>query len=143
MRKILKKQNDFNFVAYQEPEEDIAEETEPACLRKWNWGAFVLPALWGLFNNVYWPLFVNLGLYAIGSQIVFAENIIGRVIFLTIGSLAMGIYLGIKGNSLSWEGLSEKRHITRFEKRQLVWNIIGVLSFVLTIIYILATTMPA
>ena len=37
---------------------EVNGEQEPPILNLWNWGAFVLPWIWGVCNNIYWPLVI-------------------------------------------------------------------------------------
>lgn len=94
----------------------------PEAVKGWNWGAFLLPWLWGVCNNVWIALLV---------LIPFPPFI-----------LAWAIVLGVKGNEWAW------RHkgwdsIEDFKKTQRKWSIAGaVVSAVYVIILVAVLTLP-
>ncbi len=96
----------------------------PSIIGKWNWGAFWFNWIWGIFNGVYWPLLLIL---------------VGLIPFVGwIATLAGCIYLGIKGNELSWNSNKNWPSVEDFEKTQKNWSIavlwvLGI-SFVLGIL---------
>lgn len=111
----------FNFGKANEfSQSEIDEKIE-----KWNWGAFFCSWLWGVFNGVYWPLFIIL---------VAAIPYIGQVC-----SLCLCVYLGLNGSKMAWR--SGKYHsFESFLKAQRNWAIGGVIWFIITIagsIYVL------
>ena len=116
----------------EEPDEANEQPTEksdekcPSIIDKWNWGAFALPAIWGLFNGVYWP--------AIASVIAsFAERftrsnenmvIVRYSIFAIL--LIIRIILGVNGNKMAWKSAMKHISIEKFEKEQKTYNILGI-----------------
>lgn len=74
----------------------------PREVKRWNWGAFWLTWIWGLFNGVYISL---LGL-------------------IPIINIFMSFYLGAKGNELAWRNRYWDREID-FLKTQKKWAIAG------------------
>lgn len=86
----------------------------PAEIKKWNWGAFWLTGLWGLFNRTY----------------------IALLILVPIINIAVPFYLGAKGNELAWRNKSWSS-VEEFKAEAKLWNIIG---WVFGIILILITT---
>ena len=97
----------------------------PPIVDKWNWGAFSLSWIWGIFNGLYWPL------------IIIALNFIPYIGF--IFSLYICIKLGIRGNKLAWR-LAKQNAVSEndFVCIQKRWNYAG-LSFII-IFVICATT---
>ena len=81
----------------------------PSIIGKWNWGAFFFSWIWGVFNGVYWPLLLILA---------YLIPILGW-----IASIAGSIYLGIKGNELSWNSEKNWSSVADFEKTQKNWSI--------------------
>ncbi|NEO64231.1 MAG: serine/threonine protein kinase, partial [Moorea sp. SIO4G2] len=85
----------------------------PAEIQGWNWGAFCLPGLWCVTNQVW------IGLIAWSD------------LSLVTGFLAwpvMGIILGIKGNEWAWKSRRWKS-IKAFKRHQRGW---AITSFVIT-----------
>jgi hypothetical protein len=82
--------------------------TVPRELKRWNWGAFWLTWIWGLFNGVYISL---LGL-------------------IPIINIFMSFYLGAKGNELAWRNRYWYREID-FLKTQKKWAIAGWIAGIL------------
>lgn len=76
--------------------------TIPKEVKRWNWGAFWLTWIWGIFNGVYISL---LGL-------------------IPIINIFMSFYLGAKGNELAWKSRYWHREID-FLKEQKKWVIAG------------------
>lgn len=74
----------------------------PACLRKWNWGAFYFSWLWAVCNGIYWPLIV----------------LIPYVGWLA--SPVVAIILGINGNEWAWEK-KYWHNIDHFTRNQHNW----------------------
>ncbi len=87
-------------------------------IEKWNWGAFFCSWLWGVFNGVYWPLFIIL---------VAAIPYIGQVC-----SLCLCVYLGLNGSKMAWRS-GKYQSFESFLKAQRNWAIGGVIWFIITI----------
>ncbi len=87
----------------------------PITLKKWNWGAFFLTWLWGLFNGTYISL-----LYFIPVPIV--QTIIPFI-------------LGAKGNKWAWQNKrwQDEEHFKRIQRR---WAIAGFIFLILMIVSI-------
>jgi hypothetical protein len=83
----------------------------PREISGWNWGAFLLPVIWGPFNEVWLALLV----------------------LLPGGSLVMPIILGIKGNAWAWQS-KYWDSIEQFKKTQHRWMIWGVLSLLIPVV---------
>lgn len=83
----------------------------PSIIGKWNWGAFILSWLWGLFNGVYWPLaFILLNFIPYIGWIAY---------------LAGSVFLGLKGNELSWNRNKNWHSVEYFERKQQKWSKAG------------------
>ena len=75
-------------------------------INSWNWGAFLLGWIWGIFNNVYWTLIA--------------------LIPIPFCSLVVAIIAGIKGTKQSWEnGKWQDSDISKIKKKQKGWMIAG------------------
>lgn len=95
-----------------QPASPVAAASSPAPavsereLNKWNWGAFLLGWIWGVFNNVYWTLIALIPIPLIG--------------------LIVNIIAGIKGTRQSWEnGKWRDEDFAEFAKKQRGWAIAG------------------
>lgn len=116
----------------------------PTCLNKWNWGAFAMPVLWGLLNGIGWPFFVGIASIVFGYYFAIKLNpdaIVswGRTLS-TIAFIIIGLYLGNAGNRIAWRRKEEHTTIEDFEKKQNIWNIVGIVisslsAFVLIICF--------
>ena len=100
------------------------EKTYPANINSFNWGAFTLWRLWGLFNGK-----ILLSLF--GMILIFFINIF--YVFYVV-DLLIGIYLGFRGNKISWLK-KEWTSIEKFEMYQKGWNFIGIGCFIFMIFY--------
>jgi serine/threonine-protein kinase len=75
----------------------------------WNWGAFLLPGLWCLSNQVWLGLIAWSGLFTAG-----------------LGWLAIGILMGAKGNEWAWQG-RRWRSVEAFKAHQRIWTVVGLI----------------
>ena len=105
--------------------QEANSKQEPPILNLWNWGAFVLPWIWGVCNNIYWPL-VIIAL----NFIPYAGPFLG---------FAISIYLGIFGNKLAWNKV-QNNHLDhkRFTRIQGLWNTAGILTFILLLLVVVS-----
>lgn len=78
----------------------------PQCLDKWNWGAFLLNWIWGLVNDIYWPLLILVP--GIGWA----------------AGLVIAIVLGKNGNSMAWKNYSGTA--SEFDEKQRKWTKYGI-----------------
>lgn len=74
----------------------------PACLDKWNWGAFVFGWLWAVCHGIYWPL-------------------IALLPFISWLAIIINVILGLMGNEYAWKNY--KGTASEFDKRQKNWSI--------------------
>lgn len=111
-------QQQYQQPAYQQPQPQQQKKVNlDRELDKWNWGAFCLGWIWGIFNNAYLML---IGL-------------------LPIANIVMAIIGGIKGTRWAWEGGHWKEEdYQRFADRQKGWMIAGLIVLGL---FVLSTIM--
>lgn len=117
----------------KEPETD-----ESAILKKWNWGAFALPVIWGLCNGVVWPL--AFGFLLLWLKIITIGNANMAVIYDLIAlvvAVVIRIILGIKGNREAWEYHKDTMDFSKFVSLQRKWNIAGVIIVVFQILLVI------
>lgn len=76
--------------------------TIPDEIRGWNWGAFWLSWIWGIFNKSY----------------------ISLLVFLPILNIIIPFYLGANGNEIAWRNRSWSS-IDEFKAEQRKWSIGG------------------
>jgi serine/threonine protein kinase len=101
----------------------------PVEIRRWNWGAFLLTPYWALANRVWVVLFYwipNTFLFGwlFGLLAGFGDGF--RVLAIASGLLdiSLMIWLGIRGNELSWQK-GNWRSLTQFQEHQKGWAIAG------------------
>lgn len=87
-------------------------------IKKWNWGAFFFNWIWGIFNNVYFSLWV----------------------FFPIFGLAVPFILGAKGNRWAWKN-KKWRDLAHFQKTQRNWSLAGIIIFVVSVLATLFFTL--
>lgn len=107
------------------------KKKEPECLDKFNWGAFLLMGLWGLFNKHAWLFFVQWG-FNIIYRIAGNDNFVVTAVFGVL-EIALALVYGFKGNKEAWEKVD---NITpeQFDKKQHRWSVAGIICFVLTMV---------
>lgn len=100
------------------------EKAYPANINSFNWGAFTIWRLWGLFNG-------KILLSFFGIILMLFLNIF---YIICIIDLLIGIYLGFHGNKISWLK-KDWTSIEKFEMYQKGWNSIGIFCFIFLILY--------
>lgn len=85
----------------------------PKEIKGWNWGAFLLSWIWGLFHNVW------LSLLALIPYV----------------GVIMAIILGIKGSEWAWQ-TQHYDSIETFRKRERKWTIAGIIAWSILILAI-------
>ncbi len=94
----------------QSPVAAAAQQAVPSILGKWNWGAFLLSWVWGVFNGAYLSLLC-------------------LVPFLNVVWLFV---TGFKGNEWAWN--SGKFHtVEEFEEKQRQWTKWGIIIAAISI----------
>ena len=95
--------------------------TKPSIIGKWNWGAFALSWLWGIFNGLYWPLLLIL---------------INFIPYLGwIAYIGGSVYLGLKGNELSWNRKQGWSSVEYFEDTQQKWSKAGLIVLGVAVVF--------
>ena len=88
------------------------QQEYPPVTEAWNWGAFSLSWIWGVFNGLYWPL------------IIIVINYIPYV--GVIISLCTCLLLGKNGNLYAWRKAKHKGFsVEHFTYIQSKWNTAG------------------
>lgn len=89
-------------------DKSIKENELTDLFKKWNWGAFFLTFIWGVFHGVYFSLLV---------------------LVPVIGWIIIPFILGIKGNEWAWKK-GDWKSLEEFHKKQELWKKIGILVFI-------------
>ncbi|MBH8608676.1 ribonuclease G [Thermoactinomyces sp. CICC 10521] len=84
-------------------------------LKKWNWGAFFLTFICGIFHRVYFSLWV---------------------FFPVIGWIMVPFILGAKGSKWAWEK-GNWRDLEEFQEKQELWQKTGFVIFIILFILFL------
>ncbi len=112
----------------------------PSLERRWNWGAFWLPFLWGLNHHAYQTLIVLM--FAVLSGIVstvllirhpnvLAAPLVTLLVFWVAG-LPFCIWFGMRGNGWAWR-YRDFQSVEQFEVVQNIWAAWAKITFWLTI----------
>lgn len=105
--------------------QEANSKQEPPILNLWNWGAFALSWIWGIFNGIYWPLII----IAL-NFIPYAGPFLG---------FAISVYLGICGNKLAWNKVKNNHSDHKgFTRIQSLWNTAGILTFILQLLVVVS-----
>ena len=99
------------------------EKTFPTNINSFNWGAFFLWHLWGFWNGM--PI-----LSWCGFLLGFISD---AFYYLSLIDVFVSIYLGLKGNKISWEKKNWSS-IESFENTQRNWNLAGLIVLCLIVI---------
>ena len=86
----------------------------PRGIKRWNWAAFLMPPIWGVFSGV--PL----------AALMFAIYLPFFPDWLRFAALMTGsLYLWFRGNELAWRGKKWRsvKHFKTVQQRWLVWSI--------------------
>lgn len=89
-------------------------------LNKWNWGAFCLSGIWGLFNGCWWMILINLFCWWLGP--------IPNIIF------------GIYGTRWAWKN-KRWSSTQEFVDTQASWAMWGLIIFCVSIVFSVIWTM--
>lgn len=84
----------------------------PENIKGWNWGAFGLTLIWGIYHRVW----------------------ISLLTLIPLIGLPVKIYLGIFGNELAWKK-NKWNSVEQFKQAQQKWRIWGILAFIITLLY--------
>lgn len=97
-----------------------AAETQTPDLNKWNWGAFCLSGIWGIFNGCWWIILINIFCWWLGP--------IPNIIF------------GIYGTRWAWEN-KYWSGAHEFEETQDSWAMWGIIILCGSIVLSVLSTM--
>ena len=103
----------------------------PDGIRRWNWGAFLIPWIWAIGNNVWIGLLALAAAAGLITETVLSwngivlpcEGVLAVLFLLTW--LVLAIVLGIKGNAWAWQS-RKWRSVESFRRAQRVWAYVGV-----------------
>jgi len=101
----------------------------PREIKNWNWAAFLMPAVWGLFSGVPYTV------------LLFGAAFLPPMVQLVVMVLA-SIYLGAKGNEHAWRGKKWRstEHFIAFQKQWTSWAVKLTLAVIaLLFLYVLFT----
>lgn len=101
----------------------------PREIKNWNWAAFLMPAVWGLFSGVPYTV------------LLFGAAFLPPMVQLVVMVLA-SIYLGAKGNEHAWRGKKWRstEHFIAFQKQWTSWAVkLTVAVIALLFLYVLFT----
>ena len=101
--------------------------TVPQEVKGWNWAAFLMPAIWGIFSGVPY------------TALLFAAVFLPPMIQYPI-MIGASVFLGIKGNELAWRGKKwhSTKHFKVFQQQWSSWSIkFTAIVFALFIVYAL------
>lgn len=103
---------------------------EPECIGSFNFGAFFLTGIWGLFNGFWWLLVVFIGLNAMNGDYIVE---MGSAVVMII----IAFVFGFCGNKWAWKQCKGNCSISDFDKKQQRWSswggIIGLISLVIVL----------
>ena len=115
------------------PQEDNTSGTRdgeiPPGVKKWNWAAFLMPAVWGLFSGVPY------------TAILFGAALLPPMAQLVVMVVA-SLYLGAKGNELAWRGKKWRsvEHFRAFQKQWTSWAVkLTIAVGALLLLYVMST----
>ena len=122
--------NNYNSKPANEPKVEKPEppkKYKPKCLNDFNWGAFMMPGIWGLFNSHWWLLLVMIGIGSIDK--LFDDAMWATIVSLVL-ELIVGFIFGVSGNESAWD--EEKTTLSleeanQFDKKQKRWNVAGII----------------
>jgi hypothetical protein len=89
--------------------------TIPPAIKGWNWGAFLLHWIWGIFNNTF----------------------IAFLTWVPIFGWIFMLVLGVKGNEWAWQNKTW-RDIEHFKNTQKKWAVAGVIAYLFFILFFVA-----
>lgn len=104
------------------------QQENPPIIEVWNWGAFGLSWIWGIFNGLYWPL------------IVIVLNFIPYI--GVIISICVCVLLGKNGNLYAWRKAKQEGYsVEQFTNIQSKWNTVGLILLFVFVLLLLALLM--
>lgn len=125
----------------------------PAALKRFNWGALLLPSIWGIVYGV-WPVvslwllsliapYAIIALVAIGGQEAVLSAATGITVVSQIVGAAISLYIGANATAMLWRkeqirlellpGAVPRFSIDQYLARQKKWIIAGVVVTLLSV----------
>jgi hypothetical protein len=101
----------------------------PPEIKKWNWAAFLMPAVWGLFSGVPY------------TAILFGAALLPPTVQLIVMVVA-SVFLGAKGNELAWRGKKWRsvEHFKAFQKQWTSWAVkLTIAVLALLVLWVIST----
>jgi len=89
---------------------------------KFNWAAFFVPPIW-LFGHRFWIW----TLFYVVTMVISARTVIVFHLLINLFQFGIGIYLGVKGNSMLWK-TERYRSIEELYRREKPWATFAVIS---------------
>jgi hypothetical protein len=108
----------------------------PSVVDRWNWGAFFLTWIWGVFNGVYAPVAILIVLVASDVSAFLMPLLLGKLLLGIISMFAglayfiISIVAGIKGNQWAWRA-KHWSSIEDFSKIQRRWALASLILILL------------
>ena len=100
----------------------------PPSIKRWNWAAFLVPDIWGVFNGIPWTLILILLAYSPFPPFGIRVAIV----------IAARVFLGLRGNQLAWQG-KKWRSETHFREVQRRWVNLSVVTVLILMVLIFLT----
>ena len=127
----ISQENPFGHADSTTPNSSGTRDGEiPREIKKWNWAAFLMPAVWGLFSGVPYTV------------ILFGAAFLPPTVQLVVMVIA-SIYLGAKGNEHAWRGKKWRspEHFLAFQKQWTSWAVkLTVAVIALLFLYVLVAS---
>ena len=108
----------------------------PAGVKRWNWAAFLMTPVWGLFSGVPYTV------------LLFGAPLLDRIFPPWVQAVVVvvaSIYLGAKGNEHAWRGKKWRsvEHFKAFQKQWTSWAFkLSVAAIALAVLYVMFTDGP-
>lgn len=94
---------------------------------KFNWAAFFVPPIW-LFGHRFWLW----TLFYVVTMVISVRTIIEFHLLINLFQFGIGIYLGVKGNSMLWK-TGRYRSIEELYRREKPWATFAVISLLVVL----------
>jgi len=103
----------------------------------WSWGAFSLYPIWGFANGCWWAIFIAIGAAVLSIlsyllMIYLTRNLLVSFFIAYVVSLIPSLIFGLNGRKWAWNN-KNWASAESFAKAQRVWNIIGLILFIVSI----------
>jgi hypothetical protein len=96
----------------------------PAEIKKWNWAAFLMPSVWGIFSGVPYTV------------VLFGAVLLPPLAQFVV-MVCASVYLGARGNELAWKGKKWRsvEHFNAFQKQWTSWAVKLTLAVVAVLLF--------